>query len=209
MRLDAEAIHLWRIPYARALGRGPLRALLGAYSGRPAATLKLVEGAQGKPRLASATTASGGRERLEFNWSHSGQWALIALARGLPLGVDIERLGRRPHALALAQRFFDPAETAALAALDGPARERAFIALWCAKEAVLKATGAGLSFGPARFAFTLQADGDPRLARTDPVMGEPQNWQMAHFAAAGGYRGALAWRGAPRRILALQAADDG
>ena len=86
-QLGADAIHLWRIRYAMSQGRAPLVALLAAYLDIPAGEVSLLEDPRGKPRLAVASVES----HLEFNWSHSGDYALIALARGCALGVDIER----------------------------------------------------------------------------------------------------------------------
>ncbi|MGH8111934.1 MAG: 4'-phosphopantetheinyl transferase family protein [Rhodanobacteraceae bacterium] len=225
-RLDAESIHLWRMAYDPSRRRAPLIALLAAYLGVPASTITLAEGAKGKPRLQAATVGSsqtqahradamlsshpsghtyppGTDAALSFNWSHSGAYALVALARRDAVGVDIERLAKKARMLGIAQRFFDPAEAALLASLDPVSRQRAFIGLWCAKEAVLKAAGEGLSFGLARLAFTSRSGRDWALARVDPALGAVSAWQLSGFGAARGYRGALAWRGTPKRIFAF------
>src|SRR3546814_19079607 len=68
---------------------------------------------------------------------------------------SLELLRPRPRALALAERFFVRSETGALLALPAEAREAAFVRLWCAKEAVLKAHGRGLAFGLDRLEFAL------------------------------------------------------
>ncbi|MGH8117444.1 MAG: 4'-phosphopantetheinyl transferase family protein [Rhodanobacteraceae bacterium] len=224
--LDADTIHLWRMAYDPSRRRAPLIALLAAYLGVPASTVTLGQGAKGKPRLQAAAVGSsqtrahradamlssppsgqtyppGADAALSFNWSHSGEYALVALARRDALGVDIERLGKQARVLGIAQRFFDPAEAALLASLDPVSRQRAFIGLWCAKEAVLKAAGEGLSFGLARLAFTSRSGRDWALARVDPALGDVSAWQLSGFSAAPGYRGALAWRGAPKRIVAF------
>lgn len=202
--LDGHVIHVWRIPYAMSQGRAPLLALLAAYLDRPASSVVLDQDARGKPRLASSVSASGATDGLEFNWSHSGDFALVALARGCALGVDIERFGKDQRSLEIARRFFDPAEADVLARLDPAARDRAFIKLWCAKEAVLKAVGEGLSFGLARLAFAQGADADWRLKQVDPALGEARDWRLTSFEAAPGYRGALAWRGRNRAIAAFR-----
>lgn len=202
--LDGQTIHLWRIPYALARGRAPLVALLAVYLGVPEASVVLDQDARGKPRLAH--DASGrSTSALEFNWSHSGDYALIALSRGCAMGVDIERLGKNQRSLEIARRFFDPTEAEALAPLESDARDRAFIDLWCAKEAVLKAAGEGLSFGLARLAFTHRTDAKWLLARIDPALGRVGDWRLAGFEAAPDYRGALAWRGPPLAIAAFRA----
>jgi 4'-phosphopantetheinyl transferase len=201
---DGHLIHLWRIPYAMQQGRAPLLALLAAYLDTPTPSVVLDQDARGKPRLAPRSFAAGATDRLEFNWSHSGDFALVALARGCELGVDIDRFGKNQRSLENARRFFDPAEADALAQLEPDIRDRAFIKLWCAKEAVLKAVGEGLSFGLARLAFARRADADWILKRVDPALGEFPDWQLIGFEAAPGYRGALAWRGQNRAIAAFR-----
>lgn len=211
-RLDAQTIHLWRIPYAMSQGRAPLVGLLAAYLGVPEPAVLLQEGTRGKPELASPTADPRGPRdpvagpTLSFNWSHSGDYALVALSRGGALGVDIERLGKSLRALEIARRFFDPAEAEALAALEPDVRNRAFIGLWCAKEAVLKAAGEGLAFGLARLVFTHCNETDWQLERVDPALGYAGAWQLSGFDAAPGYRGVVAWRGGQREILAFQPA---
>ena len=202
--LDGQVVHVWRIPYAMSQRRAPLLELLAAYLDRPASSVALDEDARGKPRLASSISASGAADRLEFNWSHSGDFALVALARGCALGVDIERFGKDQRSLEIARRFFDPAEADALARLEPAARDRAFIKLWCAKEAVLKAVGEGLSFGLARLAFVQRANADWSLQQVDPALGEAPDWRLTSFEAAPGYLGALAWRGQNRAIAAFR-----
>lgn len=204
-RLDDGTIHLWRIPYALSQGRAPLLALLAAYLDMPATELALETDPRGKPRLA----APFDQHSLEFNWSHSGDYALVALGRGSALGVDIERLGKNLRALEIAQRFFDPAEARTLAALDDQARDDAFIALWCAKEAMLKESGEGIAFGLSRLQFSHNDHDGWSLARIDPALGTPGHWNLQAFDPATGYHGALAWRGGPREIVALRPAQDG
>lgn len=203
-RLDDESIHLWRVPYATAQGRAPLLALLGAYLRKPVSDVALAHDTHGKPRLVGTDCGHASGRRLEFNWSHSGDYALVALSRGLALGVDIERLGKNIRAIEIARRFFDPAEADVIASLAPPARDHAFIGLWCAKEAVLKAVGEGLSFGLARLAFDWRAAKDWDLTRVDPALGDKDDWRFMGLDAAPGYRGALAWRGASRRVVAFR-----
>ncbi|MGH8216473.1 MAG: 4'-phosphopantetheinyl transferase family protein [Rhodanobacteraceae bacterium] len=203
-QLDDGSVHLWRMRYAPSQGRAPLLELLGAYLGKPASDVVLMSGAHGKPRVAGPQMQRDGSHPLEFNWSHSGDNALVALSRGRALGVDIERFGRPVRALELARRFFDPAEGDALQSLAISARDRAFIGLWCAKEAVLKAAGEGLSFGLARLVFAPHQGTGWKLVRMDPALGDRDEWQIVGFDAASGYRGALAWRGPASRVFTFQ-----
>jgi 4'-phosphopantetheinyl transferase len=131
----------------------------------------------------------------DVNWSHSGEGLLVALADGgASVGVDLEWQRPRPRAMELAQRYFTAPETAWLATMADPLeRERAFLRLWCAKEAVLKAHGRGLVFGLDRLAF-VDGPAGLRLVECHPDLGTPAHWQLRELAPAPGYLGAVAWR---------------
>ncbi|KAB8186992.1 4'-phosphopantetheinyl transferase family protein [Marilutibacter maris] len=170
---------------AETQARGWLSTQLEA----PPETLPLHRDAWRRPQIAAPF------QGRDINWSHSGQGLLVALAdSGVRVGVDLEWLRPRPRALALAQRYFTAAEHAWLAAIaDVRARELAFLRLWCAKEAVLKAHGRGLAFGLDRLSFE---DGPAglRLVACHPDLGMPAHWSLREIQPAPGYRGALAWR---------------
>src|SRR6185503_1727872 len=82
---------------------------------------------------------------LEFNLSHSGALALVAAARGRPVGVDVERHRPGVETLEIAARFFTPRELGALRALDADGRVAGFFLCWTRKEAYVKARGEGLT----------------------------------------------------------------
>lgn len=206
--LDDDSIHLWCLPYSRAQGRAPLRALLAVYLDVDVDTVVLREDEHGKPRLADPEDASFSDDEpsaknaaLRFSWSHSGEMALVALARRIELGVDVERVRERKRALELARRFFDPSEARALAACPADKYENTFLRLWCAKESVLKALGRGIAFGLERVVFALETE-DWRPARFAAEAAEASAWQMQALRPALGYIGALAWRGPPRKVQA-------
>ena len=113
---------------------GALRAVLGRYT---AAALDFAEGEHGKPYLPGAP-------ELRFNLSHSHERALVAVAWGVEIGVDVERHRPMPDCLALAERFFPPSEAAKFAGMAAEHRERDFFRRWTRIEAVLKARGVGL-----------------------------------------------------------------
>lgn len=205
--LDTGSIHLWRIRHALSEGRAPLIGVLAAYTGLDPDAIELVDAEGGKPRLSAATQRrmpAAAARAIEFNWSHSGDYALIALSLALPLGVDIEHRRPRLRALEIAQRFFAPAEAEALGALDPSTLDRAFIALWCAKEALLKARGKGLAFGLTRVAFAPSPGGAWQPLAIDAALGGTCGWRLMQFEAAAGYRGALAWRGDARSVRAFR-----
>jgi 4'-phosphopantetheinyl transferase len=171
---------------AEPLARGWLAARLGV--GPDAVRLRRDQ--RGRPRL------GGGQAAFDCNWSHSGERLLVALGEGVQVGADLERLRPRPNALALARRFFTAGEAAWLARLPADAREAAFVRLWCAKEAVLKAHGHGLSFGLERLEFA-PCDGGLVLAGCDPALGACTDWSLRTFEPEAGYVATVAWRAGP------------
>ncbi|WP_217390077.1 4'-phosphopantetheinyl transferase family protein [Deefgea piscis] len=90
-----------------------------------------------------------------LSWSHGQNFCAAALGQGR-VGVDLETIRARRQCLAIAEQYFDPRETAWLAALSDAAQLRAFYTLWVAKEALLKALGLGLVGGLARFVLLLE-----------------------------------------------------
>jgi len=191
-QLDDQAIHVWHLDYRRCPGRRPLLRLLAQYLGVGVDDVRLEEDAHGRPRL---DRRHG--QALDFNWSHSGDQALVAIARGIAPGIDVERRRVRPRALALARRFFDEAEAAALAALPDGARDEAFLALWTAKEAVLKAHGRGIGYGLQRLRVAVPPQRLQLLRFEDEDI---DAWQLQPLDVAPELIAALAWRGAPREV---------
>jgi 4'-phosphopantetheinyl transferase len=125
-----------------------LRALLAHHVGRHDADLEMKLGPHDKPFLAGTTN-------LVFNMSHSGELALIAIARDLPagseIGVDIEALRPMADSVALARANYTSVEQAELIACPPALRDRLFLSGWTRKEACLKAVGSGLSIAPSTF----------------------------------------------------------
>ncbi|MGQ4660636.1 4'-phosphopantetheinyl transferase superfamily protein [Lysobacter sp. F6437] len=167
-----------------------VREWLGVQLGGPGAAVPIGRDPRGRPWL------GGPLADWDCNWSHSGDGLLVALGQGIRVGADLEWRRPRPRALELARRFFHPDEADWLAAHGE--QEHAFLRLWCAKEAVLKAHGHGLSFGLDRLVFADTAAG-LRMQACDPALGSPSDWTVRELTPAPGYLGALAWRprGAP------------
>jgi 4'-phosphopantetheinyl transferase len=125
---------------------GVLRRLLAEYLGESPEALRFFHGPRGKPELAR----QGGVPALSFNLSHARRWVAVALARSMPVGVDVEQLDAAVDADGMARLVMSASEQATLAALTPAQRRRSFLAAWVCKEAVLKATGHGLGDGAQR-----------------------------------------------------------
>lgn len=177
-RLDLPEAHLWLVDLAREpaagelawlaaeewaqarrlafaadqrrylVARVELRRRLGLELQCEPGSLVFDRDALGKPRLAN--------HRCEFNLSHSGEAAAVALGH-TPIGVDVEQLRDIGDLDALAERCFTAAERLELTAA-GESRGEWFLRGWTRKEACLKAIGCGLSLEPATFETGLGPD---------------------------------------------------
>ncbi|MET0189541.1 MAG: 4'-phosphopantetheinyl transferase superfamily protein [Pseudonocardia sediminis] len=112
----------------------------------------------GKPRLADRPDSPG------FSLTHSGNLVGVALGPG-PVGVDVEHRRSLTSLEGLAEHVLSPAER------GGPALDTTtFLVTWTRKEALLKATGDGLSSpmdaitlsGPHEAPRVHAWDGEPR-----------------------------------------------
>jgi 4'-phosphopantetheinyl transferase len=115
-----------RVRWVRA--HSALRIILAQCTGLPAAGIRFEIGPHGKPSLA-------GRTGFEFSLSHSGSWAMVAVTRGVPVGVDIERMRENVDMAALLNRL---GETGV------PQGQPALYAAWTRREARSKAVGGAL-----------------------------------------------------------------
>lgn len=145
----------------RALVRRTLRAALGQ---------ELPAGFShtrwGKPFCPSAA--------IFFSIAHSGNMVWTAFCRSAEVGIDVEETRDIPDIPGLAARLH-PEENAAIRALPPEERHTAFYRCWTRKEAVLKATGKGLSLpldsfqvhtgpGEADWIISVPEDGVPGRA---------------------------------------------
>ena len=168
---------------------GALRTILGRYLNEVPAQIRFIAGAQGKPGLAPEFQRSG----LRFNLAHSGEWALVAVAGGREVGVDVEQFRPLPEAAPIAERNFAPAELAALADLAADERPAVFFQIWASKEAYIKGTGLGLSTPLKSFSVPLPP---PAASQPVPVQtGASQIWGLMRLAPGAGYAGAVVAEG--------------
>jgi 4'-phosphopantetheinyl transferase len=139
-----------------------LRMVVGTHVGVPPAWVVIDRscpgcgGQHGKPRLPG----------LHVSVSHSGGTVAVAVGLDGPVGVDVEELGQHdPSELErLVVDVLAPEEQAALAQLTDRNRVRGFLAYWTRKEALVKATGDGLST-PLDSVVVSRPSESPRLLR--------------------------------------------
>ena len=176
------------------VGRATLRQLLGRYLAIEPDRLELSSLPQGKPVLA--------QPRLNFNLSHSGDLALLAIARSVTVGVDLELIRSELDWSLLASRYFSSEEQQALRNLPPEHQTEAFFTIWTRKEAWLKAIGSGFHLPldtfevspPPAPAALLSHQGDP---------GAPGHWHLEAIPLNPSYCATLAYPAPKRKVLLL------
>lgn len=184
--------------------RGRLRRLLAKYMHTPPERLEFAYSGLGKPTLATGA----GDPPLHFNVSHSGELALIAITREGELGADVERRRELRDMQGLAERFFSQAESSGLLALDPKSQPSAFFQIWTRKEAILKATGKGLTFPLNRLTVTFGENTPPKLLQLGDNPEEARCWTLQALSPAPDYVAAIATRYQPVRFCYWLWQDD-
>lgn len=223
--LQPNEVHLWRLPLADTKGktallteeekqrfarmhftkdravrtttRTRLRELLGAYTNTNPTDIRLAYATHGKPYLPDFPA-------LGFNVSHAGDWAVIAFAAGLEIGVDTEETDRSFRVESLAGRFFSRLEVPVILGLPEAERHRAFYLAWTRKEAIIKARGDGLRLPLNEFGVSILGEEPVRVLHTDWREDEYRRWRLRSFTVAEDYPGAVAWLGEERIIRFFQ-----
>ena len=145
--LSADEIHRadrFRFPKHRRrfiVTRSILRKLLGNYLNINPTEVKFDYSDRGKPKLSNLCIG----HTLQFNISHSHEYALLGFTTHNLIGVDLEYLREMPDAVKIARRFFSAREYDLIKNLVPEQQSQAFLQLWTTKEAYLKAIGTGLS----------------------------------------------------------------
>ncbi|WP_207001544.1 4'-phosphopantetheinyl transferase family protein [Trinickia mobilis] len=179
-----------------AAARAALREALGERIGVPAGMLRLEQDAYGRPRL-----EPGGTSRmLDFNISHAGSHALIAIAAGRRVGIDIEACDPRLDWQSLAKMVFSKRDDTHVRSLPNALRHEGFYRVWTAKEALLKAVGTGLAGGMTHFSIVEDEDREPAAVLSDHAVADSQAavssiaaFDAAWCPAPPGYVACVAW----------------
>jgi 4'-phosphopantetheinyl transferase len=179
-----------------------MRVLLGAYLRRDPRAIVLSISPFGKPLAVSR----GEDERLEFNLSHSGDVALLAVGADRPVGVDVEEIRADRVSEDVARRFFSRVEVDDLLRLSAADQAEAFFRCWTRKEAYVKARGEGLSRRLDRFAVSLGRGEAPELRPCGEGEEDAILWSLKSLAPRPGYEGAVAAEGKDWTLRRLTAA---
>jgi len=169
-------------------GRALIRAVAGTSLSIEPAAVELDSSCfdcgkpHGKPKVVGST--------LEVSISHSGDRVVLAVTTGAPVGVDVEEV-RAAEVDDLAGIAFSPAELTVFGAVPEAQRRGAFFTYWARKEAVLKATGKGMSLGMTKVTLSGH-DEPPRVVATEAAEVDAPNAHLTDLDAGPDYRACVA-----------------
>ena len=190
-RTRAERFYFQKDRERFTVARGLLRTILAGYLGNDPRQLRFCYSPNGKPALVSQS----GLDSLRFNVSHSHELALIAIARGREVGIDLECCFPQIADEYVADRFFSRQEVALLRALPPSVRSRAFFIYWTLKEAYVKGSGEGLSIRLDHFDVSSALVGPVALQSANGVPKQTSRWSLHTLIPGPGYVAALAAEG--------------
>lgn len=227
VQLAADEVHVWSVPLDRRAGtgelqallsreelaradryqteclrrrfiiaRGALRTLLGKYLKVSPREIVLEGDANDKPRLLPAQNPAS----LQFNLSHSGELALVAIARGCEVGVDVERLRAVSLCNQIARRYFHAGEADEIVASPEAGRAEKFLRCWTAKEAILKAQGIGLLGDLSSLRMPVGEHGGQWVHVPGISSNESQEFWLQTLVPFAEYIGTVAVMGEKRRL---------
>lgn len=132
--------------------RSALREVLARQLRAEPLNVRFTFGPHGKPAV----------EGVEFNISHSREWALIALAGSIPVGIDIEAIREDVDIAKLLRRIGEPGP-------EGSAKD--LFQAWTRREAKTKALGIPLMEIPGEDVRAIDIEAPPGFAASVALVG--------------------------------------
>ena len=156
------------------LGRGMIRSVLSAYSGKRPEEWIFQLGSHGRPEVVNWDEPTS----IHFNLSHSHEVVICAFSRIYEVGIDVEYQCRRTNYLEVGRHVFSSKEWLDMSQLPAEQQRGRFFQFWTLKEAYIKARGMGLSIPLKEFAFELAQP--ITIEFSDQILDEASQWQF-HF----------------------------
>lgn len=170
------------------IARATMRLILARYLDIIPHQLTFKENTYGKPELPDLSA-------IQFNISHSGDLALLAVGCTTPLGIDLEFFSGRPYT-GIANNMFSITENQSLNNITPSLKPLTFFHIWSQKEALIKACGLGLSYPTQSFDVPIQHSSNSIVKDTLHNI----DWMMQSFMPAIGCSAALCYHPAIKNI---------
>lgn len=178
------------------VSHGLLRIILGSYMNIEPDKLRFSYNSQGKPFLAESFQG----EKLQFNMSHSHEFALFAVTFNRQIGVDLEHIYRFAETDSLAHRILSKREKTAWCKYPPNERLDVLFRYWTCKEAYVKATGEGIAQPLEKIHISLTRGSEARLVSINRSVREASRWSLQELHPLPGCAAALVVEGCDYRL---------
>lgn len=172
------------------VARGFLRTILSHYLELGPASLRFSYGEYGKPQLLSKYSNC----QLQFNLSHTEEFAIYAIAYQRRIGVDIEFINPKKKIDRLLDSILSQTEQSKTNKLSESNRRLEFYKAWTAMEAYLKATGQGLT-GMNSIDISITPGETAKLLTSIKKCQPSTTWSLCHMMAVHDYVASLVVEG--------------
>lgn len=176
------------------LARGVLKKLLYSYCNTNSLFIQYTK--YNKPYINDLNN-------VRFNISHSKNYIIIAIAKNIDLGVDVEFINKNAVHEDVSKSFFSTEEQYELSMLKDSEKTEGFYRCWTRKEAFIKALGTGLSFPLDKFVVSLHPY-KAELLKTKWDENEKKQWLLKSFTPNPDYVGAIATKAKKVKIRLLK-----
>ena len=167
------------------LQRGLLRLILSKYLPQNPEQIKISTNEEGKPFLPG--------EEFHFNLSHSNDLMICGITAGARIGVDIQHIYPIENIERVIKKILSPSEIKIMEHTPQNERIELFFTIWTAKEAFLKALGAGFQTPVTEIDICSQENGTLILQAEDPSY--EVNWSIREVDIESGYKSVLTREG--------------
>lgn len=187
-RSRAARFRFDRLQARYVAAHGILRDILSRYLTAAPAAVVFGAGHYGKPFVVGDATLP----EVQFNLSHAGDLAVIAVAQDRRVGVDVESIRPIPELASIVDHYFSPGEQSLMhGSTEAAEKGRAFMVCWTRKEAYIKAVGKGLSIPLPSFDTSIPPGAAGRSLKSNDEPAAIRGWWVSDLPFIPDCAGAL------------------
>lgn len=175
------------------LSHGILRSLLSCYVSKRSQDINFLANQYGKPFLAN------NKNKIQFNMSHSKEYAAYIIALENQVGIDIEWEDKDVNIEEITELVLSPTERIHFNRLNEREKVHNFYEIWTKKEAIIKAIGQGLSY-PIKMIDTI---GSALNSNFYYVSSDNKPYYYSKLGNLDGYVGAIASASKQSKVIQI------